>query len=140
MKCRLIRHPGQASHSDEVLARFGAATELPLRKQVANALVNKGGTLDALDQSEDAIAVYDDVLARFGAATELPLREQVSRAQLNKASMQNSCRPCGNGSGWAVTPRRSLFWRLSRDSARDAGCEGAIVVCMVQPGRYRASF
>ena len=92
MKCRLIRHPGQASHSDEVLARFGAATELPLREQVANALVNKGGTLDALDQSEDAIAVYDDVLARFGAATELPLREQVSRAQLNKASMQNSCK------------------------------------------------
>jgi hypothetical protein len=25
-----------------------------------------------------------------------------------------------------------LFWRFSRDSAQDSGCEGAIVVCMVQ--------
>ena len=69
---------------DDLLARFGTATELPLREQVARALVNKGVTLGALGRSEEAIAVYDDLLARFGTATELPLREQVARALVNK--------------------------------------------------------
>jgi hypothetical protein len=32
---------------DDLLARFGTATELPLREQVANALFNKGATLGA---------------------------------------------------------------------------------------------
>ena len=38
---------------DEVLARFGDATEPALREQVAKALVNKGVTLGALERSED---------------------------------------------------------------------------------------
>ena len=67
-----------------VLARFGTATELPLREQVANALFNKGATLGALDRSMEEIAVYDDLLARFGTATELPLRERVAKALFNK--------------------------------------------------------
>ena len=57
---------------DDVVGRFGIATELP---QVARALVNKGFALGQLDHSEEAIAVYDDVVGRFGTATELPLRE-----------------------------------------------------------------
>ena len=65
---------------DDLLARFGTATELPLRERVAEALFNKGVTLGALGRSADAIAIYDDLLARFGAATELPLREQVAKA------------------------------------------------------------
>ncbi len=71
---------------DDLLARFGAATELPLREQVGKALVNKGVRLAALGRSEDAIAAYDDLLARFGAATELPLREQVGKALVNKGA------------------------------------------------------
>ncbi len=55
---------------DDLLARFGAATELPLREPVAKALINKGFRLGQLDKSTEAIAVYDDLLARFGAATE----------------------------------------------------------------------
>jgi hypothetical protein len=58
--------------------------KLDLRERVANALVNKGVTLGALDRSEDEIAVYDDVLARVGTATELPLRERVANALVNK--------------------------------------------------------
>ena len=75
---------------DDLLARFGAATELPLREQVAKALFNKGVTLGALGRSEDAIAVYDDLLARFGAATELPLRELVAKALFNKGPAQRA--------------------------------------------------
>jgi tetratricopeptide (TPR) repeat protein len=69
---------------DDLLARFGTATELPLREQVAHALRNKGVRLSALNRSAEAIAVYDDLLARFGTATELPLREQVAKALRNK--------------------------------------------------------
>ncbi len=60
---------------DDLLARFGSATESPLRELVANALVNKGIMLSALGRSEDAIVVYDDLLARFNTATGSPLRE-----------------------------------------------------------------
>jgi hypothetical protein len=69
---------------------LGTATELPLREQVANALVNKGSGLGALDRSAEAIAVYDDLLARFDTATELPLREQVAKAQTLRATLHKS--------------------------------------------------
>ena len=68
-----------------VFTRPRSATELPLREQVAMALVNKGGALGALSRYDDAIAVFDDLLARFGSATELRLREQVAKALFNKA-------------------------------------------------------
>jgi tetratricopeptide (TPR) repeat protein len=57
---------------------------LPLREQVAKALLYKGLTLEKLDRREEAIAVYDDLLARFGGANELPLREQVAKVLLRK--------------------------------------------------------
>ena len=41
---------------DEVVARFGDATEPALREQVARALVNKGVTLGALERSEEGSA------------------------------------------------------------------------------------
>jgi hypothetical protein len=66
----------------------------PALEEVANALVNKGITLGALDRSAEAIAVYDDLLARFSTATELPLREQVAKAQTLKANLHKSCRLC----------------------------------------------
>jgi hypothetical protein len=71
-----------------VLARFGTAPELPLREAVANALVNKGVRLGALDRNAEAIAVYDEVLACFGTAPELPLREAVDAAASLKNSLQ----------------------------------------------------
>jgi hypothetical protein len=70
---------------DDLLTRFGAATEVPVRQQVATALVYKASKLRMLGRSEEEIAVYDDLLARFGAATEVLLREQVATALVNKA-------------------------------------------------------
>jgi tetratricopeptide (TPR) repeat protein len=67
-----------------VIARFGAAGELALRKQVAQALLGKGNTLSDLGRSEEEIAVYDEVIARFGTASELALRKQVALALVNK--------------------------------------------------------
>ena len=78
------KHEAAIAVYDDLLARFGTATELPLREQVAKALFNKGVRLGALGRSEDAIAVYDDLLASFGTATELPLRELVAKALFNK--------------------------------------------------------
>ena len=49
---------------DDVVGRFGTATELPLREKVARALVNKGVTLTQLGRREEAIAVYNDVGGR----------------------------------------------------------------------------
>jgi hypothetical protein len=74
---------------DDVVARFGAATELALREQVAKALFNKGVRLGTLDRSEEAIGVYDDVVARFGAAEEPELKHLVERA----ARLRDRLRP-----------------------------------------------
>jgi hypothetical protein len=80
---------------DDLLARFGNATELPLRERVTRALVNKGITLGALDRSTEAIAVYDDVLARFDDATEPGLREQVEEAKRLRAAADVTAREGG---------------------------------------------
>jgi len=81
---------------DDLIARFGTATEPALRERVAMALFNKGVRLGALDRSEDAIAVYDDLIARFGTATEPALREQVGKVESWKKDLRKPCRPCGN--------------------------------------------
>ena len=47
---------------DDLIARFGSATEPALRELVAKALINKGGALSALDRGEDAIATYSDLI------------------------------------------------------------------------------
>ena len=78
---------------DDLLGRFGAATEPPLREQVAKALFNKGVRLGALGRSEEEIAVYDDLLARFGAATEPALREIVAEAKKLKAKLVKTQKP-----------------------------------------------
>jgi tetratricopeptide (TPR) repeat protein len=63
---------------DEVVARYGDASEPALREQVAGALVNKGVALGALGRSDEELVVYDDVVARYGDAPEPALREQVA--------------------------------------------------------------
>ena len=71
---------------EQVVARYGDATEPALREPVASALVNKAATLGALGRSEDELAVYEQVVARYGDATEPALREQVASALVNKAA------------------------------------------------------
>jgi tetratricopeptide (TPR) repeat protein len=69
---------------DELVARFGDASELALREQVAAALVNKGVILDQLGPPEEGVTIFDKVITRFGEAPELALREQVAAALVNK--------------------------------------------------------
>jgi tetratricopeptide (TPR) repeat protein len=69
---------------DDLIARFGTATEPALREPVARALVSKGARLYALGRREEEIAVYDDLIARFGIATEPALREPVAKALVSK--------------------------------------------------------
>jgi tetratricopeptide (TPR) repeat protein len=69
---------------EDVVARFGTASEPALREPVAKALVNKGVRLGQLSRGEEGIVVYEDVVARFGAAPEPALREPVAKALVNK--------------------------------------------------------
>ncbi len=71
---------------DEVVKRFGEATELTLREQVARALFNKGVTLGQWGHNEEAVGAFEEVVKRFGEATEPVLREGVGRALVNKGN------------------------------------------------------
>ncbi len=73
---------------NEVVRRFGEASEPALRERVAKALVNKGITQGKLGHSEAEIATYDDVVRRFGEASEPALLEQVATALVNKGATQ----------------------------------------------------
>jgi tetratricopeptide (TPR) repeat protein len=80
-----LNRSGEAIQSyDELLRRFGDATEPGLRECVANALYNKGVRLDAQNRRDEAIDSYDEVLRRFADATDLALRETVAQALVNK--------------------------------------------------------
>ena len=60
--------------------------EPTLREPIAKALVFAGYTLNKLDRSEEAVAVYDDLIEHFGSAGELTLRELVAAALPNKGT------------------------------------------------------
>jgi len=81
---RLGRSEDAIAAYDQVIGRYGAASEAALREQVASALFNKGVRLGELGRSNDAIAVYDQVIERYGSASEAALREQVAQALVNK--------------------------------------------------------
>jgi hypothetical protein len=70
---------------DDIVTRFGDATEPSLREEVARALSMKGAALAVLGRNEAAIAVYDDLVARFGDAEEPSLRQRISKALAEKA-------------------------------------------------------
>ena len=73
--------------------RFGADSELPLREQVASALLYKAATLGELagseegelGGSEESNAVYDDVVERFGDDSELSMRELIADIRKQRA-------------------------------------------------------
>ena len=77
---------------DEVVGRFGEASEPGLREQVAMAMFNKGFRLGALGRSEEWIAVYDDVVGRFGEASEPGIQEIVAQA---RAARPGASSPAG---------------------------------------------
>ncbi|HLG16872.1 MAG TPA: tetratricopeptide repeat protein [Blastocatellia bacterium] len=55
-----------------------------VRKQVAQALVDKGITLGAMARGNEAVTVFEEVVKHFG--TDAELREQVARAWHNKGN------------------------------------------------------
>jgi tetratricopeptide (TPR) repeat protein len=66
---------------EEVIQRFGSASEPTLRELVGKALVNKAA---AAPDPQAACVAYDEVLQRFGSASEPALRELVSMALRSK--------------------------------------------------------
>jgi hypothetical protein len=72
---------GALIRAHEVVARCATAPHLLLRARLADALMNKGGTLWELGRSEEAIAVFDDVRARFGGVDEPTLKKTVEEVQ-----------------------------------------------------------
>ena len=69
---------------DELIARFGSATEVQVRKYVAEAMVNQGEVLESLGGKQQAMEVYEAIIRSFGEAREPALREQVGRALLKR--------------------------------------------------------
>jgi len=80
----LNRHEEAIAAYDEVVRRFGDASDPRLREPVAQALVKKGLMLRALNRREEAVAAHDEVVRRFGDASDPPLREQVAQALFSK--------------------------------------------------------
>jgi tetratricopeptide (TPR) repeat protein len=70
---------------DELLARFGQASEIELCVHVASALDDKAVALGRLERWQDAIEVDEEIIHRFVDATDERLIEAVARALRNKA-------------------------------------------------------
>jgi tetratricopeptide (TPR) repeat protein len=60
--CEEGRYEDAIAVYDEVVVRFGAASEPALQRQVVRALVNKGETLGTLGRYDEAINAYDRAL------------------------------------------------------------------------------
>ena len=85
----LLRKPLQAiGVYEELDQRFGDDSTPAVRRLVASGLVNKGFTLEKLDEHEQAITVYDDIEQRFGEDVTPGIPEQVARALNGKGFTQ----------------------------------------------------
>jgi tetratricopeptide (TPR) repeat protein len=95
----LNRSEEAAAVYDEVVRRFGDATEPALREQVAKALFRQGLSLGALNRREEEIGVYDEMVRRFGDATEPSVRGLVAEALVNKGSTLGALNRCAEAVG-----------------------------------------
>jgi tetratricopeptide (TPR) repeat protein len=66
---------------EEIVARFGDADSLEMRRQVARALLGQGAAWRALGREDKASAVFAEVAARVADATDPELRDYAMRAQ-----------------------------------------------------------
>lgn len=83
---------------EEVLRRFGDASELALHALVGRALVSNGTAQGLLGQYEAAIQAFAEVLRRFGDASESALRELVRKA----SNGIGFCRLCQAKQVWST--------------------------------------
>lgn len=78
---------------DDAAQAYADAASIPTdtddpdqRHEVAMALLHQGMCLDALDEPEQAVAVYDHIVERFGVADDPVTRDQVVRTRVNRAA------------------------------------------------------
>jgi tetratricopeptide (TPR) repeat protein len=94
----------------DVYDALSTASQKPdLTRTSSKALLNKGITLDNLNRSEEAIAVYDTLIDRFADSTEPALQEQVARVFVNKGIILNHL----NRSEEAITVYDTLVDRFA---------------------------
>src|SRR5439155_518934 len=112
---------------DEILARFGGASEEIGPEWTANALLNKGVTLVALGRPGEALEAYDEILARFGDAPGGPLREAVADALFYEDKIRSGSlsgtrdwQPCAAGSAGRMGAGRGEAQSSSSFGAIDA--------------------
>src|ERR1700730_7623997 len=92
---RYAHEPGGLAVYDDLLARFGTAIELPLRKRVAKALFNKAITLGTLDRSEE----------------EMPRLPSLNSCATSPRMNSHDSPPEEEGFELAVPPRRERLWQ-----------------------------
>lgn len=80
----LERNEAAIAVYDEVVNRFGEASEAGLREQVARVLVSKGYNLGLLGHYDKEIRVYDELLERYGDASEVGIQKQIAQGLINK--------------------------------------------------------
>jgi tetratricopeptide (TPR) repeat protein len=68
----------------ELIERFGDEKDPGIRKEVAEAMVNKGVALRQLNRTEDAISTFDEMIKHFGNDEDYGILEKVAGAMLNK--------------------------------------------------------
>lgn len=113
---RLNQSEAAIATYDEVVRRFGDATQPALCILVARALVNRGALEGQLNKPEVAEATFLEVLRRFGDATEPALREQVTNA-LNGAGFSGLLKAKAQGPS---TPVGKTTLRAALDNLNDA--------------------
>jgi tetratricopeptide (TPR) repeat protein len=98
---KLNRNEEAIQSYDEVIKRFGEASEPAIRQQMARAFFNKGVRLGELNRNEEAIQAYDELIKRFGEATEPVIRKIVAHAL--------------NGIGFTMICDAKRIWKEGND-------------------------
>jgi tetratricopeptide (TPR) repeat protein len=73
--------------ADELIRRFGDASDPLLRKTVVSTLHLKAIALKSLERIDDEVAAYDEVIRRFGGDSAVELRRAVASALLGKGDV-----------------------------------------------------
>jgi hypothetical protein len=77
---------------DELLRRFGEASEPTIRSQVVTAFLYKGQILKELNRPQEARLCLQDVVTHFGDSAEGAIRELVEKAKSELRSVEESNR------------------------------------------------
>jgi TolA-binding protein len=85
---RLNRNEEAIKVFDDILHRFGEATEPVLQEQIAKTLIYKGQTLRALKRPVEAAHSFQEVLRRFPGSPGAALQQRVEKAKAELKSLE----------------------------------------------------